>query len=59
MLQGLEIIQLLFKRFGKDISIGESKLFKTSPNFNKTPSSFLTSVQNSTKKLKRKPTLFQ
>jgi hypothetical protein len=32
-MQGLQVIQLLYKRFGKDISIGESQTFKAgSPN---------------------------
>jgi hypothetical protein len=30
MLQGLELIQAIFKRFGKDISIAESKSLKIS-----------------------------
>lgn len=28
MLQGIELIQAIFKRFGKEISIGESQVFK-------------------------------
>jgi hypothetical protein len=32
MLQGIELIQAIFKRFGKDISIGESQVFKLTTN---------------------------
>lgn len=32
MLQGIELIQVIFKRFGKDISIGESQIFKMITN---------------------------
>jgi hypothetical protein len=32
MIQGLELIQVIFKRFGKDISIGESQVFKLITN---------------------------
>jgi hypothetical protein len=49
---------MLFKRFGKDISIGESSLFKTISTQEGDPA-FMTAVSDSKKKLKRKPTLFQ
>lgn len=52
MLQGLELIQAIFKRFGKDISIAESKSLKI----------FICDKENPhvpTHRLKRKPTLFQ
>ncbi len=52
MLQGLELIQAVFKRFGKDISIAQSKALKLSIGDKENP-------LNSSRKLKRKPTLFQ
>ena len=58
---GLEIIQLIYKRFGKDISIGESALFKTTHMQSAptaSPNSFLTALPEG-KQLRKKATLFQ
>ena len=59
-MQGLQIIQLLYKRFGKDISIGESQIFKAkAQNNHQKDSNFVTAIPEKDKKLKKKPTLFQ
>jgi hypothetical protein len=55
MLQGIELIQVIFKRFGKDISIGESQVFKMITN----EKSITERKCNTAQRLKKKPTLFQ
>ena len=55
MIQGLQLIQAIVKRFGKDISLGESQLFKfTAPNMSESDGP---SIKKST--MRRKVTLFQ
>jgi hypothetical protein len=48
------LIQVIFKRFGKDISIGESQVFKFAPNEKNE-----NWEGKSGRRLKKKPTLFQ
>jgi hypothetical protein len=55
MLQGIELIQVIFKRFGKDISIGESQVFKLTTNERVNTERKC----NTSQRLKKKPTLFQ
>lgn len=54
MLQGLQLIQAIFKRFGKDISLGESQVFKFA-----TPIIYNDEDSSKRKQKDKKITLFQ
>ena len=54
----MELIQYLFKRFGKDISIGEAQIFKLSSRTSEISGRSSIFQTEPKRKLKKKPTLF-
>lgn len=58
VLQGLELIQILFKRFGKDISLGQAQIFKLTSSADNYFDN-VHQLKGTKLKLKKKPTLFQ